>query len=590
MKNKFKIIVTLMVMFNISTVTLANNIDEKNVTNINNEKNIINFENNGATSSVKKLTKEEYKTKTALELAELVREKQVTSRELVELAYEIIEENKDYHAVIITRKELALEEADALEDTGQKFLGVPLLLKGIGHTVSGGENTNGLIINKGKPLSKTDGTYAKKFKQLGFIILGQTNYPELALRNITDSELYGVAKNAHNKDYNAGGSSGGSAVSIAVGMTPIASASDAGGSIRIPAAWNGLIGLKTSRGLTDNNKKDSKSIVSHFPITKDVSDTIALLESLKKPGYNLEEIKDIKKLKIGYTLKSPMGTEVSLDAKKAVLNTVEFLKEKGFDVEEVDNPIEGRLIMQDYTVLSIFNGGLVGNLEKALASKNLTKHNVDPLVWALYVTNRDLSKSKLREMANVVWSNVEQYKLTMEKFHKKYSIFLTPTTAQTAPLITDDYIDSADRINMLNIENLSEEERLSLLLKQWEPMLKRTPFTQVANLTGEPAITLPVYVTNDNLYLGVMLNAAWGMDKVLLDFAKLFEDNKLFKMNNSLKNNIESNKADINESSKNKEDVFSFENSSYENLKINTLKNDVNRKGNRKILPKTSVA
>lgn len=575
MKKKFNIIIILMLLFNINVVAFANNVEQNSVSAEQNVESTI-------TTPAYKITKEEYKSKTALELAELVRTKQVTSRELVEIAYDIMEENKDYNAVITTRKELALEEADNLKDTGQQFLGVPLLLKGIGHTVSGGENTNGLMINKDKPLSKSDGSYAKKFKQLGFIILGQTNYPELALRNITDSKLYGATKNGHNKDYNAGGSSGGSAVSVAVGMVPVASASDAGGSIRIPAAWNGLIGLKTSRGLTDNSKKDSKTLASHFPITKDVADTVALLEALKKPEYELEEISDIKKLKIGYSLKSPMGTEVSLDARNAVLNTVKFLKEKGFVVEEVDNPIDGRLIMQDYTTLSIANGGIVGNLEKSLSNNKLTKYDVDPLVWALYITNRDINKDKLKQMIVKSWNNIEKYKLTMENFHKEYPIFLTPTTADTAPLLTDSYINDEDKLNMLNIENVSEEEKLALLLRQWEPMLKRTPFTQIANLTGEPAITLPVYKTNDNLHLGVMLNGSWGMDKVLLDFAKLFEENNLFKMNSLVDNSAnikkEGNKTEkeLSNSKNNKETID-------ENNENRTVKN------NKKVLPKTSA-
>ncbi len=398
-------------------------------------------------SAQKKLTIDEYKLKSATELAEMVRTKQITSEELVNIAYEIIEsENPNYNAVITTRKELALEEAKNIQDVGQPFIGVPFLVKGIGHTVSGGENTNGLMVNAGKPLSKTDGSYTKKYKELGFIVLGQTNYPELALRNITTSELYGMTTNGWDINYHSGGSSGGSATAISSGMVPVSSGSDAGGSIRIPASWNGLIGLKTSRGMTDNAKKETQTPAVHFPITKSVQDTITLFDYLKKAEYDSPEIKDLKSLKIGYTTKSPMGTEVSEDAINAVMESVQFLREQGFVVEEVENPIDGREVMKDYTILSIGNGGLVGTrFENNLIEKNLTKENVDPLVWALYVTNKEYDKKKLKEDVTKSWANIEKYKNIMEMFHKEYPILLTPTTATTAPLKTETLIDNKDK-------------------------------------------------------------------------------------------------------------------------------------------------
>ncbi|EPW90479.1 amidase family protein [Streptococcus agalactiae] len=185
-------------------------------------------------STSTKLTEETYKQKDGQDLANMVRSGQVTSEELVNMAYDIIaKENPSLNAVITTRRQEAIEEARKLKDTNQPFLGVPLLVKGLGHSIKGGETNNGLIYADGK-ISTFDSSYVKKYKDLGFIILGQTNFPEYGWRNITDSKLYGLTHNPWDLAHNAGGSSGGSAAAIASGMTPIASGSDAGGSISIP--------------------------------------------------------------------------------------------------------------------------------------------------------------------------------------------------------------------------------------------------------------------------------------------------------------------------------------------------------------------
>lgn len=482
-----------------------------------------------------KLTLEEYKTKSGLELADLVREKKVTSEELVKLAYEVIEsENQELNAVITTQKEKALKEAKEITDTGQPFLGVPILVKGLGHTTSGGENTNGFIFSKGT-ISKSDGSMVKELKKLGFIVLGQTNYPEYGLRNITDSKLYGKTSNPWNSEYNAGGSSGGSAASVSSGMVAIASASDAGGSIRIPASWTGLLGLKPSRGMIYNANRDSKTPAVHFPITKNVEDAKVLLEKLRNKKASPVTVTVLKTLSIGYTAISPMGTDVSDVAKEALMESVAFFKEQGFTVTEIKWPLNGRDIMRDYTLLSIASAGTFGNLEKKLTDKNYTKEDVDPLVWALYVTYRDMDKKDLKKQVDEAWERIANYTRTMESFHNKFPLLLTPTTATTAPLNTDPYIDNKDLQDMLNIEQLSQEERINLLNKQWEPMLVRTPFTQIANLTGEPALSIPMYVSSNNLPLGVMLTGSWGMDDVLLDIAKIAQDNGRFNLRRATK-------------------------------------------------------
>ncbi|HEN5992209.1 TPA: LPXTG cell wall anchor domain-containing protein [Streptococcus agalactiae] len=470
-----------------------------------------------------KLTEETYKQKDGQDLAIMVRSGQVTSEELVNMAYDIIaKENPSLNAVITTRRQEAIEEARKLKDTNQPFLGVPLLVKGLGHSIKGGETNNGLIYADGK-ISTFDSSYVKKYKDLGFIILGQTNFPEYGWRNITDSKLYGPTHNPWNLAHNAGGSSGGSAAAIASGMTPIASGSDAGGSIRIPSSWTGLVGLKPTRGLVSNEKPDSYSTAVHFPLTKSSRDAETLLTYLKKSDQTLVSVNDLKSLPIAYTLKSPMGTEVSQDAKNAIMDNVTFLRKQGFKVTEIDLPIDGRALMRDYSTLAIGMGGAFSTIEKDLKKHGFTKEDVDPITWAVHVIYQNSDKAELKKSIVEAQKHMDDYRKAMEKLHKQFPIFLSPTTASLAPLNTDPYVTEKDKRAIYNMENLSQEERIALFNRQWEPMLRRTPFTPIANMTGLPAISIPTYLSESGLPIGTMLMAGANYDMVLIKFATFFE-------------------------------------------------------------------
>lgn len=470
-----------------------------------------------------KLTEETYKQKDGQDLANMVRSGQVFFFFKQKTAYEIIaKENPSLNAVITTRRQEAIEEARKLKDTNQPFLGVPLLVKGLGHSIKGGETNNGLIYADGK-ISTFDSSYVKKYKDLGFIILGQTNFPEYGWRNITDSKLYGPTHNPWNLAHNAGGSSGGSAAAIASGMTPIASGSDAGGSIRIPSSWTGLVGLKPTRGLVSNEKPDSYSTAVHFPLTKSSRDAETLLTYLKKSDQTLVSVNDLKSLPIAYTLKSPMGTEVSQDAKNAIMDNVTFLRKQGFKVTEIDLPIDGRALMRDYSTLAIGMGGAFSTIEKDLKKHGFTKEDVDPITWAVHVIYQNSDKAELKKSIVEAQKHMDDYRKAMEKLHKQFPIFLSPTTASLAPLNTDPYVTEKDKRAIYNMENLSQEERIALFNRQWEPMLRRTPFTPIANMTGLPAISIPTYLSESGLPIGTMLMAGANYDMVLIKFATFFE-------------------------------------------------------------------
>ena len=507
------------------------------------------------------LTTAEYKQKSALELAQLIREKKVTSTELVDLAYKVIaEENPKLNAVLTTENgkipKAIVDEAyrtakeidnrinagklaaNPVDWKAQPFLGVPALIKGLDQ-LKNGDYTNGVYLNKGK-IADESGPVAKEFAKLGFVILGQTNYPELGTRNITDSKLFGPAGNPWDPSRNTGGSSGGSAGAVASGMVPIASGSDAGGSIRIPSSWTGLIGLKPT------------GHVVKFPLVKTIEDAKAYFEKteLSKPKTLVEPPKDLKKLKIAYTLKTPLkDLELSEVAKKAILETVAFLRKEGFTVEEVKEfPIDGYEGIKTYTV------GGIGEESYVAAVKNVTEENkrqLDPTTYGLGTS------SYMGPNANTDISSVKPLSTfidQMNAFYKKYDLFLVPTNAVTAPSNdkkVDPYIEPDIAEQLYNINKIKDpKERFNLLTKQWLPMTRRSPYTWVFNLSGNPAISLPTYLSDKNLPFGVMFAAKDNSEKVLLEIGQYFQDRHQFKMNPAIRNTNVSengNKVGINE-------------------------------------------
>ena len=518
-------------------------------TSSNNEStNSASVENKEVAKPTIPFTVAEYKQKSALELAKLIREKKVTSTELVDLAYKVIEEeNPKLNAVLTTENgkiphtlvDEAYKTAKEIDERikagnlaanpinweEQPFLGVPTLIKGL-DPLKNGDASNGVYFNKGK-ISTISGAVAKEFAKLGFVILGQTNYPELGTRNITDSKLLGPAGNPWDPSRNTGGSSGGSAGAVASGMVSIASGSDAGGSIRIPASWTGLIGLKPT------------GHVVKFPLVKTIEDAKTYFDKTKinKPKTLVEVPKDLKSLKIAYSLKTPLkDVELSEDGKKAVLKAVDFLRKQGFTVEEVNEfPIDGYEGIRTYTIGAI--GG--GYTAAANLAKEKNKRDLDPATYALGTSsykgktaNTDVSSAK----------NPTIYANQMNEFYKKYDLFLMATNAVTAPSNdkkVDPYVDPKVEEQLYNINKIKDpKERFNLLVKQWEPMMRRTPFTWLFNLTGNPAISLPVYKSANNLPLGVMFAAKNNSEKILLEMGQLFQDNNQFVMHPSVRNTV----------------------------------------------------
>lgn len=477
------------------------------------------------------ITDKEYSNATASELAQMVRDGKVTSQQLVKHAVSLVKkENPDLNAVISLRESQALREAGAMKDTGQPFYGVPILIKGLGQQLKGESNTRGLKPLKGQTAKETS-DYVKRLQSLGFVIIGQTNYPELGLTNVTKSKLYGDAHNPWNPKYNTGGSSGGGVASLAKSIVPLTTGNDAGGSLRIPASWSGVIGLKPTQGVIVGD--DTVPSTVNFANAKNIADLQKYFTGMINED-NKEKLvqappKDLKKYPIAYSTKSPVGTKVSKDAVKAVKQAVSFLRSQGYTVVKKDAPVDGEKLMKTYYKESTPTGTGANEMIKEKTGKNMKYKDVSPMTWALYQADKKQPKTLQKQID-------KENKLVdrqMTEFHKKYPLYLTPTTAKTAAKNSDPAYLPKYTKKLHNIAKLNHTKQIQLIYDAWLYGLAKTPFTQLANVSGEPAISLPTYVSKKGLPLGIQFEAAKGQDQLLLKIGKLFQDkNKLHFLEN----------------------------------------------------------
>lgn len=413
------------------------------------------------------------------------------------------------------------------------FCGVPILIKGLSQAYAGFPATEGSQLFANATYDITD-NFVTSLINAGFIIIGQTNTPEFGFQNTTAPQLFGPSRNPHNLLYSPGGSSGGSAAAIAANLSVLAAASDGGGSIRIPASWCGLVGLKPSRGRTfvgPNSWRGWQGASISFAITKSVADCAKLLCAIQAnqsaAPFLLPPITQTpseilttpKPCRMAFSTTSPVGTTVSATAKAAVLTTVKILEAHGFACEEITPKINGRELTENYYVVNEVETAAMFAQIEARRQTPITPTDVEPLTFALAATGTMVAASEYSQLL----SRWDDFSAIMDDFCTKYPIYITPTCATTAPKISEPAASATTFARIKNIEQLSPAAKRQAISDFFEPSLARTPFTQLANLTGQPAISLTLGKGKFNLPLGVQLQAKKGNEALLLAVAHLLE-------------------------------------------------------------------
>ncbi|AQQ54007.1 amidase family protein [Planococcus lenghuensis] len=473
-------------------------------------------------------------------LAELVQKREVTPAELLELSFTRLQQvNPELNAFTKTRHPQAVTEAAYLPDG--PFMGVPIALKNISQALKGEALTSGSKL-LASALSDRDSNFVARLRAAGVSFIGHTNTPEFGLKNITEPASHGASRNPWNPDYSPGGSSGGSAAAVASGIVPVAGASDGGGSIRIPASFTGLFGLKPTRGRTPvgpGTGRQWQGASIDFALTRTVRDSAALLDVLQTiqpeaafqvplfAGSYLETLKQApKSLTVAFSLESPVGTPVSAEAKEAVRKTVKWLERQGHRVEEEGNGVDGIRLMQDYYIMNSGEMALVVRQLGQMLGRPLTKDDLEIEGWLMAEAGKNVSAADY-SASIASWDRAAA---KMADLHQTYDLYITPATASAAPKVGD--LTHSEESRAMLLARLARaktwQEEQALIYDMFLPSLTCTPFTQLANLTGQPAVSVPVHVTAAGLPIGVQLMANKGNEALLLQTAAAIEQSDLW--------------------------------------------------------------
>jgi len=459
----------------------------------------------------------EYARYDGLGLADLVRNKEVAAKELAELALAGVQKiNPQINAVIEVYEE-RVEKADELPLPEALFCGVPFFLKDLGAAEAGKPQDMGSRLVKGW-VAATDAYLTTRFKEAGAVILGRTTTPELGLAATTESILTGATKNPWDLSRIAGGSSGGSAAAVAAGILPVAHASDGGGSIRIPAACCGLVGLKPSRGRVTYGPDLDESLfglAQEFVVSRTVRDTAAMLDAVSQPAPGdpfvivqprqpyLEESKaPTGKLRIAFSAETWTGVEVDPEVADKVHKVARLCETMDHHVEAAKPQFD---LEPYYDALGVMWGSSLGFACDRLAeimNRPVDADHLEPVTLNLYENARNYSA------ADVISAKIALNTARREvgQFFEKYDLLLTPTvTRLPAALGTID---------------LNHDEGLEAWLYGTAQF---NTFTNLANATGSPAISLPLCQSANGMPIGVQFMAGFGEEALLLRVAGAFE-------------------------------------------------------------------
>lgn len=463
-----------------------------------------------------------YETYDALGLAELVRAKEVSPLELLETAIAQVERlNPALNAVVMPMYEEARRLIDNKLPDGP-FKGVPFLLKDLGLFYQGFPTTFGCRFLS-KSIADHTSTLVQRYLQAGLVVFGKTNTPEFGLTVTTEPRSYGPCRNPWNTDFTSGGSSGGAAVAVAAGMVPAAHASDGGGSIRIPASCCGLFGLKPTRGRIPAGPSIGEGwngMTTDHAITRSVRDSAALLDvsagpSLGDPYFAppagasfLDEVgKPPGQLRIAFGSQPPSGAKVDAQCVEAVQRTAQLCSELGHIVQE-DMPVIDFGPFQKAFV-AIVDANMAALLDKAekTIGREVTPKDVEYITWRSNLSGKEICALDYIKAVQLIHQTGRE----VAAFFETYDILLTPVLAK--PPVP------------LGFLNTQSEDVKGYLIN----LSTFFGFTNLFNATGQPAMSMPLYWSNDNLPIGLQFVARYGEEAVLFRLAAQLEEARPWK-------------------------------------------------------------
>lgn len=448
----------------------------------------------------------------AVGVAEAIRSGAVSAREVVEAAIARTEKvNPTVNGLAFEAFEAARGRACAPTRYGGYFDGVPTYVKD-NVAVEGMPTMEGTDAWEPRP-ARANGDFARAYLSTGLIALGKTQLSEFGFSAAAEHPRLGPVRNPWHTGHTAGASSSGAGAFVAAGVVPIAHANDGGGSIRIPASCNGLVGLKPSRGrlpLDANMREMPIRIVANGVVTRSVRDTAAFYREIEKAWRKpkLPPVGDVvhpgrARLRIAVFTKS-VKRECSPEVRTHTLETAELLERMGHRVAYLDAPPVPTSFIDDFLLYwALLSFALVRGGRRRFG-ESFDRGRLDNLTLGL----DSFAGRNLHHLPQAI-VRLSTLRRRMAKEIRDYDVLLTPTLADPPPLVG-------------HLDPTADYEQIIERLVDW------VAFTPLQNVTGDPAISLPLAQSAEGLPVGMMFGARRGQEATLLELAYELEDAKPF--------------------------------------------------------------
>lgn len=458
----------------------------------------------------------EYADYDGLGLAALVRKGEVTAAELLEAAIERIERHNGVLNAVTFKAydEARTTAASALPDG--PFKGVPFLIKDLGLRVKGWPRTSASKFAQ-VAADESDSTLTARYREAGVVLAGKTNTPEFGIPGVTTSALLGPCRNPWNPEHISGGSSGGAASAVAAGMVPLAHASDGLGSIRIPAACCGLVGMKTTRDRNPNGVDDTDRAmgfsVDHV-VSRTVRDSAAMLDATgypepaspfaypaKERPYLDEVERSPGKLRIAWSTETPSGKPVDAEIQRALERTAEALQALGHDVREEGLGIDYRTLYRAQGLVSASNFAAGMRRWAEVKGREPQEGEIEGLAWRAYQAGKRISG----EDAMWGWQQLRLSNRAILQRFESWDVLATPVLGTNVPRV--------DELDTLTDDLRGFDKRQA----------QAFPFTPPFNMTGQPSLSLPLWQSENGLPIAVMFTAKYADEGTLFRLAGQLE-------------------------------------------------------------------
>ncbi|MDE1179325.1 amidase [Paraburkholderia sp.] len=402
-----------------------------------------------------------------------------------------------------------------LQQTGL-LAGVPMLIKDLNTYLAGTPTSNGSRFLSGDTGASHTSTVVQRYEDAGMVIFGKTATPEFGLATTTESALWGPTHNPWNLSRSAGGSSGGAAAAVAAGIVPVAHATDGGGSIRIPASYCGVFGLKPTRYRTPQGPSTFEgwfgASCGHV-VSRTVRDSALILDAthgrehgspywLKAMPLSFVESqqRDPVGLRVGLLTTSMTGAPLDAEIAAILSRTAQLMEQMGHHVEPATLKIDPTALFTAHGVAS--GAALVTAIRdrEATLGREATPDDLEAITHHIYQRNKAVTSESLYR-ARLTF---DQIALSMDTLMLGYDVLLSPVTASQTPPLGELTLDQP-------------------FASYAQKMIGSAAFTVVANVSGQPSMSVPSGFTADGMPVGMMFTAALGREDILFSVAGQLE-------------------------------------------------------------------